>query len=672
MASRTGRKSPKVIPAVLTNHNAAPESKAVRPSTMGRWRALVLILVHVAIGLHIAHWLTTGSSITPVEPSEASAFSQSSIVNAGLIFFAAMILLTALFGRWFCGWGCHVLALQDLCRHWMLKLGIRPKPLRSRVLMIVPTLAFLYMFIWPIAYRVWIGDSLEVRTVEMTTSHFWATFPGWIIGGLTFLICGFATVYFLGAKGFCTYACPYGAIFAGADRLAPMRIRVTDACMQCGHCTAVCSSNVRVHEEVRDYGMVVSPGCMKCQDCVSVCPKGALYFGFGPIPIAVTPKVDKAKPPKKPALSWREELLLAVAFAVAFVACRGLFGYVPFLMALGSAGIVAFLVLTLWHLRVHPTVDRMGVSLRSGGTLTRTGRGYVIGMIGLGLFTAHALTLQLWQWQALDRYATTLTQQQVLLDQPGQSRPLDETTIEQLRGAIDALTRVDAFSPIRWQGHEARMAWLQVLRGDLAAADHHADAAIDAGELPHEMHQVKAHVAAIRGDQPAAESAWRAAITARPDRPEPYLALGLSLARTNRLERAGSVFAEGLQYLPGHADLRYNAGLARAMLGDVAGAIGQFERTLELQPSHVQARENLAGLFASRGQFAESAAQFEKAVGVNPQDARTRILYGQVLIELGQIEKAREQLQTASKLDPVDTLAAELLRALDDNDRNNR
>ena len=51
-------------------------------------------------------------------------------------------------------------------------------------------------------------------------AHFWATFPGWIVGALTFLVCGFVAVYFLGAKGFCTYACPYGAVFSCADKVS--------------------------------------------------------------------------------------------------------------------------------------------------------------------------------------------------------------------------------------------------------------------------------------------------------------------------------------------------------------------------------------------------------------------------------------------------------------------
>lgn len=277
--------------------------RSIRASKMGKWRALALLAVHILIGLHITHWLTTGETITPVEPSEAMAYSRASIVNAGLIFFAAMILLTAVFGRFFCGWGCHLVALQDLCRHWLLKLGITPRPLKSRVLAWVPTLAFVYMFVWPAVYRVWLGDSLAPQGSDLVTSEFWATFPGWTMGILTLLICGFASVYFLGAKGFCTYACPYGAIFAAADRIAPMRIRVTDACEQCGHCTAVCSSNVRVHEEVRDWGMVVSPGCMKCQDCVSVCPKGALYYGAGAIPLFATRRNTPAERPPA-AVRW--------------------------------------------------------------------------------------------------------------------------------------------------------------------------------------------------------------------------------------------------------------------------------------------------------------------------------------------------------------------------------
>ncbi|KAB2965103.1 MAG: 4Fe-4S binding protein, partial [Thermoanaerobaculia bacterium] len=283
-----------------------PQARTIRKSRTSKWRAASLVAVHLIIAAHIAHWLLAGRTVTPVEPSEAMAFAKGGVVNAGLIFFAATILLTAVFGRFFCGWACHLVALQDLSRWLLEKAGIRPKPLRSRLLAWVPAAAFAYMFFWPALWRLWHGDDpTRLHGTELTTSAFWETFPGLVVAVLTFLVCGFLAVYFLGAKGFCTYACPYGAAFAAVERLAPLRVRVTDACNGCAHCTAVCTSNVRVHEEVRDFGMVVDPGCMKCADCVSVCPNDALYLGLGRLPLAA------ARPA---ALSWGEELTLGGAF----------------------------------------------------------------------------------------------------------------------------------------------------------------------------------------------------------------------------------------------------------------------------------------------------------------------------------------------------------------------
>src|SRR5207253_9826086 len=113
-----------------------------------------------------------------------------------------------------------------------------------------------YMFGWPLLARMAGGKSFLPQggfRVALWTSDFWATFPQWGISLATFAVCGFLSVWLLGAKGFCTYACPYGAMFARLGKLAPLRIVVSDACEQCGHCTAVCTSNVRVHQEVRDF-----------------------------------------------------------------------------------------------------------------------------------------------------------------------------------------------------------------------------------------------------------------------------------------------------------------------------------------------------------------------------------------------------------------------------------
>ena len=41
----------------------------------------------------------------------------------------ATVVATAIFGRFFCSWGCHILALEDLCAWILGKLGVRPRPI---------------------------------------------------------------------------------------------------------------------------------------------------------------------------------------------------------------------------------------------------------------------------------------------------------------------------------------------------------------------------------------------------------------------------------------------------------------------------------------------------------------------------------------------------------------
>jgi len=360
-------------------------------SNRGRWRAVVLILVHVAIVAHILHWKATGSTLTPVEPSEAMKTLELGTVNAGFVLFAALILSTLVFGRFFCGWACHLVALQDLCSWLLGKVGIRPKPFRSRLLVFVPLFAALYMFVWPSVQRIFAGGPLMPRLqAHFQTEHFWATFAGPGMASLTLLVCGFLVVLLLGNKGFCTYGCPYGAFFYQADRVAPGKIRVTDACNGCGHCTAICTSNVRVHEEVAKFGMVVDPGCMKCTDCIDVCPNEALYFGFGKPQIAVRPKRTKAVYD----FSLGEEAGMGLLFLLGFYAFRGLYDAVPFLLALGLSSVGAYFGIHAWRLASRPQQRLQRWQLKAQGKLRPAGVVFAaVAVLWFG-FVLHSVFLQ--------------------------------------------------------------------------------------------------------------------------------------------------------------------------------------------------------------------------------------------------------------------------------------
>lgn len=489
---------------------------AVHRSRMGRRRAIVLVLIHLAIFAHILHWLLKGRTLTPVEPSEAMYTIANGAVNAGTILLILSLLATVVLGRWFCGWACHLVALQDLCAWLLKKAHIRPRPIRSRLLIWIPLLAGIHLFFWPLFVRAYSDSPAPPLSDGLMRDDFWETFPGPVVATLTLVVCGFVIVYLLGSKGFCTYACPYGGFFGVVDRFAPGRIRVTDACKGCGHCSAICTSNVKVAKEVHEYGMVVDPGCMKCLDCVSVCPEDALYYGFGKPAARAAPRV---KHPKKvpPQFGIGEEITMVVSFSVTMVILRGvpkvfwpdvsgiLYGEMPQLFALGVAAIVAFMSVFLWRMMRRADVTFQKWTLKHAGSLSTAGRTWLVFAILLFAFVLHSAVVQVVMWKATSYWSATrpiandVVRQVDMLDRLG----------GKIGAAVDAgddlLALADSIGLFPdWRIHHDR-AWFALCRRDLDAAAAHAEQAIDiAPGLPN----LRYSLSRIRVLQGRHEEAW--------------------------------------------------------------------------------------------------------------------------------------------------------------------
>ena len=565
---------------------------AVRRSRAGYWRAGVLLAVYVAVAVHIAHWRSTGSTLSPVEPSETIQLAKRGVVNAGAIFFALTILSTLIAGRWFCGWACHIVALQDLCR-WMLgKIGFRPRAIQLGVLGVVPWLMFAYMFLGPLVQRVMHGDDLARASVQLTTDAFWASFPGWIMTIATFAICGFVIVAFLGAKGFCTYGCPYGAIFGIADQFAPVRIRVTDACEGCGHCTAVCTSNVRVHQEVRDFGMVVDPGCMKCLDCVSVCPKDALYVGagapslfararralpadamergeryarllllavfvFGTTSVLLAHNGDfdgplacvlaalsfavayvfRGKARRAVDYSLSEEATLGAVFIAALFTLRGFapFGLtdgVPLLCTLGASAIVAYTVVQVARTAYRSNLNLQRITLREGGRVTAAGYCTMAALVPLLGFMAYGGAWQMERRAEFARVAAQSAQARVEYD-----RGVALAQKEDFQGAIAAFARAVELDANFLDARE-NLAGMLCAAGRFAEGVEQYLAALRVNPDDADTHALLGQAYLGLEDSPRAEEQFEAALRLQPDHVPAHLALARMLAE--RGDEAGA------------------------------------------------------------------------------------------------------------------------------------
>ena len=76
----------------------------------------------------------------------------------------------------------------------------------------------------------------------------------------------------------CVSICPLGVASMLLGKISPFRVRISDACTECGRCTPVCRYHALSREDVRRR----RPGanCSLCGDCLHACGERALVYRF--------------------------------------------------------------------------------------------------------------------------------------------------------------------------------------------------------------------------------------------------------------------------------------------------------------------------------------------------------------------------------------------------------
>ena len=200
-----------------------------------------------------------------------------SALSGSLVTLVAVLGVTALWGRFFCGYLCTFGALQELLAFAGKKLlpGLRKMPEKAdKVLKYAK-----YAVLLAIVLLVW---ALQLP-VDSTLSP-WGVFGALLSGNLTLLgeavptlgfglLLAILIVSLFVERAFCRYLCPLGALFTplSAGRLFRIR-RLETACTGCGQCSRSCAMGVTVHEAP----FVRSGECIDCMKCLGVCHPQAL------------------------------------------------------------------------------------------------------------------------------------------------------------------------------------------------------------------------------------------------------------------------------------------------------------------------------------------------------------------------------------------------------------
>jgi len=229
-----------------------------------RFRPLFLLGTLVVLGFGL------GGCPCPIKGFQEAVLSafQGSTHWLALSWFLLLIPLTYLFGRTWCGWVCHLGALQE----FLYRQGIMPQPgtrtanlLRwvRRILV-----AGLVIQLLVTRHNIWEEHDPFRAVFNLLIPD---TALAWVL--LLGLLLSSVLIY----RPFCRTACPVGLVLGWISALpGAARLHVESSCISCKICRKSCL-NGAVSENVTP----IMESCIACGECTTKCPKSSLVWKFG-------------------------------------------------------------------------------------------------------------------------------------------------------------------------------------------------------------------------------------------------------------------------------------------------------------------------------------------------------------------------------------------------------
>ncbi|MBN1165098.1 MAG: 4Fe-4S binding protein [Candidatus Krumholzibacteriota bacterium] len=180
-----------------------------------------------------------------------------------LVYFLALLPISYLLGRVWCGWVCHLGALQEF-----LFLSPRFNFFRSDMFRIAMRISryllLLGLIIWVVSSGTAIWCRYDPFRVAFTLTS--ANLAGWIL--LTVLLSGSLFIY----RPFCRAACPIGAVLDWLDRIPGASLVDSNAeCIECPVCGRDCKIDLAFSG--RRSFILDKAACIACGDCIDACPR---------------------------------------------------------------------------------------------------------------------------------------------------------------------------------------------------------------------------------------------------------------------------------------------------------------------------------------------------------------------------------------------------------------
>ncbi len=188
-----------------------------------------------------------------------------------LVEFVAVMGITILMGRWFCGWICAFGAYNDLIyfiSRKVFKVKFRVNEKVDSVLKYVKyvVLVFIIIVSWTMGSSILASTSPWDAFGQITDLS--TVFSSLLIGLILLVLITIGAAFI--ERFFCRYLCPLGAVFAIISRIGITKINKPKAdCGKCRACTNNCSMGLNLYKVDGARG----GDCINCLKCAEVCPR---------------------------------------------------------------------------------------------------------------------------------------------------------------------------------------------------------------------------------------------------------------------------------------------------------------------------------------------------------------------------------------------------------------
>ena len=146
--------------------------------------------------------------------------------------------------------------------------------------------------------------------------------------------------------------------------------------------------------------------------------------------------------------------------------------------------------------------------------------------------------------------------------------------------------------------------------------------------------------------------AYNKALSRKPDYPEAYFNMAITLKEQGRLEEAIKAYNKALAIKPDYAEAHNNMGVILQEQGKLEEAIEAYNKVLIIQPDYAAAYNNMGVTLKDQGKREEAIAAYNNALAIKPDFAEAYNNMGIALADQGKLEEAIEAYNNALAIKP--------------------